>query len=230
MNRGCVSETASSWLRGASRLRHLAIAGLMASALLAFLLIPAPDSASADSGVVSVSRHGGQPGEEVTVTVGCACFPPCKGPKGHKHPEGSEHGGCSPGPDRRPASFGVSLLPLAKVKAVRGCTHRTCSGTSASLPPDPSARPYSFLGFARPPAGEDSLEKRYGRRYRLSFTIPDLRPGTYSYVVWCTACVGGHRGPLVADPNVALWHLAVRPPRGAARDWLSAVLSMLRWA
>jgi hypothetical protein len=197
-----------------------AVACLAVAALLVFLLVPAPDSASADSAIGHVSRHAGRPGEKVTVTIGCACFPPCKGPKGHLHPEGYKRGPCSPG-SRPPASFGISLLPLAKVKAVDGCTHRTCPGKSASLPPDPSTHPYTFLGFARPPAGGNNPENGDIPRYLLNFTIPDLRPGTYSYVFWCAACVRGHRGPLVANSSVPSWRLVVRPPGSSARGRLS---------
>jgi hypothetical protein len=177
-----------------------------------------------------VSRHAGQAGEEVAVTVGCGCFPPCKGPKGHRHPEGFERGPCTLGSKAPPpASFGVSLLPRAKASAQAGCTHRTCPKKSASLPQDPYTHPYTFLGFARPPVRGNNPENGATPRYHLNFTIPNLRSDTYSYVIWCTACVRGHRGPLVANSAVPSRQLVVRPPRDSARDGLSEGLSMLPW-
>jgi hypothetical protein len=206
--------------------RRLAIACLAIAAFLALLLVPAPNSASADVGIAHVSRHAGQPGEEVTVTVGCACFPPCKGPKGHRHPEGFKQGPCTLGSKaRQPASFGVSLLPHAQASAQADCPHRPCP----SLPQDPHARPYTFLGLALPPAGGNNPETGSVPHYDLTFTIPALRSGTYSYVIWCTACVRGHRGPLIANPTDSSRQLVVRPPGDSARGSLSEFLSMLPW-
>lgn len=182
---------------------------LALAALLALLGVPA--FASADEGIVAASRHVGAPGEEVTVTIGCACLPPCKGRKGHRHPEGFKRGPCTLGSKAKPPlSFGVSLLPPGKLAAMRRCARRGCSNPIKALPSDPYRAPYTFLGSARPPAGGNNPESGKLSRYLLKFSIPDLRPGGYSYVIWSRGSETGHRGRLNVDPDAANWGLSVR--------------------
>ena len=85
--------------------------GVVAVALCAL----AVSSASAAVGVEKVSRHGGGPGDEVTLTLGCGfCYPPCEGPKGERHPRGFDHGPCMLDTKKDPPpSFGISVVPLS---------------------------------------------------------------------------------------------------------------------
>jgi hypothetical protein len=190
-----------------------AIACLALAAFLAVLL--APCVASADEGVTKVSRHVAEPGDRVTVTIGCACLPPCRrGPGGHVHPEGFKHGPCILGSKSKPpASFGVSLLSEKRARAAERCTRRSCPSPVAALPPDPYAAPYAFLGSALPPPGGNDPESGELPRYLLTFTVPDLRPGAYTFVIWCRACGNGRRGRLNVDPREPAWRLTVRAPQ-----------------
>jgi len=199
-------------------------------ALAAFLaLLGVPAFASADEGVPAVSRHAAAPGEEVTVTIGCACQPPCKGRRGHRHPEGFKRGPCTLGSEAKPPlSFGVSLLPAAKLAAMRGCTRRRCRELIKALPGDPYRAPYTFLGFAGPPAGGNNPESGALPRYLLTFRVPDLRPGAYSYVIWSRRSENGHRGRLNVDPGAADWRLSVRGSRLSPAELLSALLALVR--
>jgi hypothetical protein len=182
---------------------------LALAVLLALLGVPA--FASADEGITAVSRYVAAPGEEVTLTIECACLPPCKGRKGHRHPEGFKHGPCTLGSKAMPPlSFGVSLLPAAKLAAMRRCARRGCPNPIKALPSDPYRAPYTFLGSARPPAGGNNPESGEPSRYLLKFSIPDLRPGAYDYVIWSRGSENGHRGRLNVDPGAANWRLSVR--------------------
>jgi hypothetical protein len=199
-------------------------------ALAAFLaLFGLPAFASADEGITAVSRHAAAPGEAVTVTIGCACLPPCKGLRGHRHPEGFKRGPCTLGSEAKPPlSFGVSLLPAAKLAATRGCTRHGCPEPIKALPGDPYRAPYSFLGSAGPPAGGNNPESGALPRYLLTFRIPDLGPGAYSYVIWSRRSENGHRGRLNVDPSAANWRLSVRGSRPSPAELLSALLVLVR--
>lgn len=173
------------------------------------------DPASGAVGVEAASRHAGPPGAEVRLTLACGfCFPPCKGPKGERHPEGFEKGPCMLGTDRPPPdSFGISLLP--QERAVRllaraiACDRRRLRCPKAPRPP--RGRGYRFLGEAVPPPGGNNPEHGDPPRYLLSFQIPHLPAGEYSYVIWCDVCLDGGAGSLIADPASPLWRLEVRP-------------------
>jgi hypothetical protein len=171
------------------------------------LLLASP--AAADVGVEKVDRHAGRPGEEVRLTIGCGfCFPPCKGPRGERHPEGFEKGPCMLGyQDGPPASFGVSLVSQARAERLLACSisGRTCPTPTRA----PRRNGYRYLGEALPPPGGNNPEHGDPPRYLLSFEIPRLAPGRYSYVVWCDACVDGRGGSLVVDPASPLWRLGV---------------------
>lgn len=196
---------------------------LAVAATLALLAAMAATSASAAVGVEKVSRRGGERGDEVKLTLACGfCFPPCKGPKGERHPEGFDHGTCMPGTKAKPPrSFAVSLVPVSRAPGSRRCSRRACP--RSTLAP-PRRAPYSFLGRAVPPPGGNDPEHGDPPRYVLHFAIPDRRPGRYAYVIWCDACIKGRRGSLIASPASRLWRLRVRSP-GRAR--LSSLVSLL---
>jgi hypothetical protein len=185
-----------------------AVAGATACLLLL------ASSAAADVGIEKVDRHAGRQGEEVNLTVGCGfCYPPCKGPKGERHPEGFEKGPCMLGTDGAPppASFGVSLVSRSRAERL---LERTidCSPHPSRCPSTlrpPRGHGYRYLGEALPPAGGNNPEHGDPPRYLLGFEIPRLAPGQYSYVIWCDACADGRAGSLVVNPRSPLWRLAV---------------------
>jgi hypothetical protein len=196
---------------------------LVLAALLALLGVPA--FASADEGITAASRRVGAPGEEVMLRIGCACLPPCKGRRGHRHPEGFKRGPCTLGSKAKPPlSFGVSLLPDEKLAAMSRCARRGCPNPIKALSNDPYRAPYTFLGSARPPAGGNNPESGEPPRYLLTFSIPDLRPGGYSYVIWSRGSENGHRGRLNVDPTAANWRLSVRGSRLSPAELLSVLL------
>jgi hypothetical protein len=192
--------------------RRLPAAALLI-ALLALtagaLALAAPTRAAV--GIERASTHHGPPGATIDLTIGCGfCFPPCVGPKGERHPKGFDHGPCMLGiKDDPPTSFGISL-----VRAKEAPQRRTCGGgplcTLTPLGP-PHKPPFTFLGRAVPPPGGNNPEGGDPPRYLLSFTVPDLTPGTYTYEVWCGECADGRRGALVGAPSSRLWRLVIRP-------------------
>jgi hypothetical protein len=174
------------------------------------MLLLAVTPADAAVGVEKVSRGGGEPGDPVTLTLGCGfCFPPCVGPKGERHPKGFDHGPCMLGTKRDPpASFGISLVSRSRAPQLVECgTGPIC--TPSTLGP-PHRAPYSFLGRAVPPPGGNDPGSGEPPRYLLQFEIPNLQPGSYVYEVWCGACEKGARGSLISAPESPLWQLQVR--------------------
>src|SRR5882757_5001151 len=189
--------------------RDLAIALAMLTVIVG-LLVLGRDSAAADVGVEKASRHAGRPGQEVRLTLACGfCFPPCKGPKGHRHPEGFEKGPCILGThDEPPASFGISLVSRSRAERLVSCQ---AHGGRCPTPTGPPRRHgYRFLGEAVPPPGGNNPEHGDPPRYLLSFQIPRLAAGEYSFVIWCDVCLGGRAGWLIANPASSLWRLDVR--------------------
>lgn len=185
---------------------------LAAAAGIVICLLLIADAARADVGLERADRHAGRPGAEVRLTVACGfCYPPCRGPKGERHPEGFERGICMLGTKRRPpASFGISLLPRERAERLLACA---IAGGDCPTPTRPPRRGgYRYLGEAEPPPGGNNPESGDLPRYLLSFRIPPLPPGDYSYVIWCGACIDGPAGSLVVNPMAPLWRLAVRPP------------------
>jgi hypothetical protein len=193
--------------------RDLAIAAAMLAVILSLLAF-GQSSAAADVGVEKASRHAGRPGEEVRLTLACGfCFPPCEGPKGERHPKGFEHGPCMLGTkDDPPASFGVSLVARDRAEGLVACNVRGGPCPTPTAPP--RRHGFRFLGEATPPPGGNDPEGGDPPRYLLSFAIPDLPPGEYSYVIWCDVCLDGRAGALIANPVARLWRLAVPAPPG----------------
>jgi hypothetical protein len=201
--------------RSQGRIATPSAVAFLAAGAVTVLCALAASSASAAVGVEKVSRHGAEPGDEVTLTLSCGfCFPPCKGPKGDRHPEGFDHGPCMLDTKAEPPpSFGISIVPLSKAPEPHEC------GTGAVCSPDtpapPRRGPYVLLGLAVPPPGGNNPEHGDPPRYLLDFTVPDLRPGAYAYVIWCDACLKGGRGSLIASPASRLWRLTVRQSASA---------------
>lgn len=138
----------------------------------------------ADLGVEKVSRSGGKPGNEVTLTLGC--------------------GSCSIR-GRATASFPVSLVPVKMAPKLRRC------GPNALCPPRvravPRRSPYTYLGEARLSGGN---EDRPLQHYVLDFTIPKLPAGSYTYVIYCDACLDGSDASLISAPAADVWRLRIR--------------------
>ncbi len=182
------------------------------SLLLAAAALSVPAPAGADVGVEEASRSAGVPGDPVELTIGCGfCFPPCEGPQGDRS------GVCMPGVELPPPSFPVSLVPIAKVPRPHRCGPRRLCTPQASGPP--RRAPFTLLGWAKPAQAEASGGGYFGGgfghgpveppRYVLDFQIPDLRPGIYSYVIYCAVCQRGQGGSLIAFPE-RRWRLRVR--------------------
>ena len=190
---------------GTKRLVSTALA--LATAALCVLAALGAPAAEAGIGIENVSRSAGAPGEAVTLALGCgACYPPCKGPKGDRHPQGFDNGPCMLGTGGKPppGSFGVSLVPIAKA-------------------PGP---PRAFLGHAIPPPGGNDPANGVPR-YVLRFEVPELRPGTYTFVVHCDFCRDGPGGRLIAAPRSPAWRFGVRAePQGETR-WMNSVLNVI---
>ena len=214
MERGLIPVgTAKLFSRRATQAILLGVASLTAAALLAA-------SAQAALGVVTVSHGDGVPGEQITLTLGCDfCYPPCKGPKGERHPEGFERGPCMFGTHgaEPPPSFGISLVPLEKAPRPHRC------GPNALCPPQASAPPFRYLGLAIPPPQGNNPENGTLPQYLLRFRIPDFAPGLYTYVIYCDVCVKGRGGTLIANPRASLWRLRVNAEKPPAPGVSSAL-------
>ena len=174
-----------------------------------FLFLAVASAAPADVGVERVSRLAGAPGDAIELTIGCGfCYPPCEGP------EGDRSGVCMPGVKPPPPSFPVSLVSLEKVPKPYRCGPRRLCTPAAAAPPRQA--PYTLLGWAKPAAPADGRWPLGGfghgtiepPRYALDFQIPDLRPGVYSYVIYCATCQRGQGGSLIAFPE-RRWRLRV---------------------
>lgn len=193
--------------------RHLTATLLTALLALTAGLLTHTATARAAVGIEKASTHHGPPGATVNLTIGCGfCFPPCVGPKGERHPKGFDHGPCMLGTHGKepPSAFGVSL-----VRAKEAPQRRTCGEAPSCMPipvGPPHKPPFTFLGLAVPPPGGNNPEGGDPPRYLLTFTVPHLTPGTYTYEIWCGVCVDGRRGALIGAPSSALWQLVVRPP------------------
>lgn len=190
--------------------RRLSIA-LIAAGLLASAVVLAVQPARAAVGVEKVSRAAGAPGDPVDLTLGCGfCFPPCKGAPGHRNVP------CMLGTKAQPPEyFPISLVPIEKAPEPHRC------GPNALCSPDPRGAPrrapFTYLGQATGPGEKSRSGGRYVPRYRLHFEIPELRPGVYTFVIFCDVCAAGKRGSLIANPVARLWRLRVLSagPRGS---------------
>ncbi|MBS1677867.1 MAG: hypothetical protein JST08_10825 [Actinobacteria bacterium] len=190
------------------RIRTLLLATTEAALLASVTLA---GGAHAAVGIESASRHAGAPGSSVTLTLGCGfCFPPCVGPKGQRHPKGFEHGPCMLGTkEDPPAWFGISLLPRDRALALADCGEQGICPPREPLGP-PRRAPYTYLGRAVPPPGGNDPGSGDPPRYRVGFTVPDLRPGAYAYAIWCDACAHGRKGALISVASSPLWRLTIR--------------------
>jgi hypothetical protein len=186
------------------------------------LLLAIAAAARADVGFEDASRRAGEPGDRVELTVGCGfCFPPCVGEPGHRHPAGDLHGTCMPGNrGKPPASFQIWLTPRKRSLDPFVCGPGEYPGgpcRTGSRPPHlPS---FIYLGRAVPPRGSDEPADRprdYLPRYRLIFKVPETRPGSYKYLLFCDSCVDGPRGSIVDDRSRAAGPLRVLPPIATA--------------
>jgi hypothetical protein len=179
---------------------------LVAAGLLASLVVLTAEPAGGAVGVEKVSRVAGAPGDPVELTLGCGfCFPPCKGAPGHRNVP------CMLGTKAQPPeAFPVSLVPVEKAPKLHRC------GPNAVCPPTPQGAPrrapFTYLGEATPPAGADPSEPHYVPRYLFDFEIPRLRPGIYTYVIFCDVCAPGKDGSLIANPSARAWRLRVLSP------------------
>lgn len=158
----------------------------------------------ADVGVERVSRSAGRVGDPVDLTIGCGfCFPPCHGAPGQRNVP------CMLGTKAPPPEeFPVSLVPIGKAPALRRCGPRALCPLQVLAA---SGRPpFTFLGEATPPAAAEIRSGRDVPRYLLHFEIPDLRPGLYTFVIFCDTCTPGRRGSLIVSPDSPAWQLRVR--------------------
>jgi hypothetical protein len=167
--------------------------------------------AQADVGVERVSRSAGQVGDVVDLTIGCGfCFPPCHGAPGERNVPCMLDTKAEP-----PEAFPVSLVPIEKAPAPRRCGPRALC--SPQVPAPPARPPFAFLGEATPPADDEDRPGRHVPRYLLRFEIPKLRPGLYTFVIFCDTCAPGTRGSLIASPGASGWQLRVLHPFASAQ-------------
>lgn len=195
------------------RLDRTIIFGLAAVTTLALLSA----SVQAAVGVSAVSRDTGAPGAEVKLTLECGfCFPPCRGPKGERHPAGFDRGPCMLGTHgaQPPSSFGISLVSIDDAPEPHHCGPKAVCPPQASAPPRKA--PFRYLGQAIPPPQGNNPEHGDAPRYLLDYKIPKLAPGLYAYVIFCDTCLKGKRGSLIASLGERLWRLRVSAPRPSA--------------
>jgi hypothetical protein len=112
-----------------------------------------------------------------------------------------------------PTAFPISLVPIAKAPLPRPCGPRAvCAPVAAGVP---KQSPYTYLGEATAsPRNAETGATGHAEppRYRLEFEVPDLKPGTYAYVIYCDVCGRGGRGSLIAAPMTRSWRLRVLAP------------------
>lgn len=202
------------------RTRSSALRALPFALALGALLLPAP--ARADVGIEAVSRSSASPGERVTVRLGCGfCYPPCRGPKGERHPEGFQRGPCMLDTKAKPPrSFGISIVPAGRAPESKPCERGALCPPRADRPPH--LPPFTFLGQALPPPGGNDPEDGVPR-YLLRFEVPDLRPGRYAFLIYCGACLPGPGGALISHPDPAQWRLRIKRsgPVATIAGWLA---------
>jgi hypothetical protein len=186
--------------------------------IVSLLLLPAVVAATPASGAVGVekvSRPAGKPGASVALIVGCGfCYPPCHGAPGERQPSPCMlDSKADP-----PASFPISLVPIAKAPLPRPCGARAvCSPITTEVP---RRSPYTYLGEATAsPRNAETGATGHAEppRYELEFEVPDLKPGTYAYVIYCDVCLDGGRGSLLAAPAARPWRLKTLASGSGAR-------------
>jgi hypothetical protein len=108
-----------------------------------------------------------------------------------------------------PPSFGISLVATAKAPRPYRCGPRRVCSPQAKAPP--RRAPFTYLGEAVPPPGGNNPEDGGMPRYLLRFEVPDLRPGPYTFVIYCDVCLQGRGGALISYPEPREWRFRVRP-------------------
>lgn len=155
---------------------------LAAGLFISAFLLAAP--AQADIGVEKISPPVGAPGDEVDLRIGCGFCRPAQ------HP-----------------SFPISLAPIGKAMPYRCGPRMICPPHVLAPPAQP---PFVLLGRATPSGGGDPDDGELPH-YRLHFSIPDLRPGVYTVVIY-SAARDERGGNLITDRS---WQLRVRQETGA---------------
>jgi hypothetical protein len=174
------------------RLRSIVGAALVAGCLI-------PTSASADVGVESTSRSVAEPGQEITLTLGCGfCFPPCHGAPGDRHPLPCMLDTKKP----PPKYFSILLKPAPGAHG---------------LPPS------TYLGKATPVSTQ---RKGQIPRYVLVFDVPSVPAGDYTYAIYCGVCRPGKGGSLITAPKDDAWSLRVKSPPSRG---LATIAWLTRW-
>ena len=185
-------------------------AALFLAALLVSAAVLTAEPARAAVGVEKTSRLAGVPGDPVHLTLACGfCFPPCHGAPGHRNVPCMLDTKAQP-----PKEFPVSLVPIEKAPKPHRC------GPNALCSPQPRGAPrrapFTYLGRATPPPDDDPSERHYLPRYLLDFEIPKLRPGVYTFAIFCDVCARGKRGSLIANPRARPWRLRILAPPAAS--------------
>jgi hypothetical protein len=117
-----------------------------------------------------------------------------------------------------PATFSISLVPIAKAPLPHRCGPNALCAPAAAGPP--RRAPYTYLGAATAsPRNAEVGATGHAEppRYRLEFAVPDLKPGTYAYVIYCDVCGRDGRGSLIAVPTTRSWRLRILAPDPRAR-------------
>jgi hypothetical protein len=122
-------------------------------------------SASADIGLLNVSRTSAPPGAVVSVTYA-----------GYGHPW---------------PRYPVYFVPATRAPKLVACQRGAICDPRASRPPNHA--PYTLLGRIRyGPSGTGTLH----------FRVPNLRAGSYRFVLYCAPCYRGPDGSLIVARNV----------------------------
>ena len=105
------------------------------------------------------------------------------------------------------ANFPVSLVPVAKTPRLHPCAENAVCEPTVRQPP--RERPFVLLGSASA-----------SRALLLRFSVPDIEPGHYAFVLFCASCVRGPRGSLIADtsPGTVLRILPGETPARSGGD------------
>lgn len=125
-----------------------------AAAVTAAALLLAQGSASGDVGVTNRSPAVAAPGDQVSVTV--------KAASSISVPNGAPN-------------YPLSLVPVNRAPAPCRPAPAPCPMPKAP----PRSPPYTYLGLAKRLPGSNPV-----KTYRLRFRVPQLKPGTYVFVIF----------------------------------------------
>jgi hypothetical protein len=174
------------------------------SCLLVFVVLSSgAPAARADIGLESLHPASGKPGQKIDLSIGCGACLAVSVVQGPLHP---------------PAALGVSLVPDPVAKnmieadiARRGCNSaldaKGFSGVGCDVGRGPPReRPFTFLGWAKPafrerdlPALVDPKHPYRSPKYRLSFRVPRVAPGSYGLTTYVGNWERGPRGRVLVD-------------------------------